>query len=771
MASRRPSPLALTVLTQKLVALRVACGSPSYAQLYKISAILPPSTTSGVLNSRTAPKLAFVLAYVRAVLAYADANDVPVPGPERELDLWKLRWERLYAPEAGDGEIREDGDGPLPQHDVQPRAAVPWQLPAASRLLIGRDEELAWLDRRLEEAGANTGPATLLLHGPAGAGKSALALTWARRRRDQFPDGQLYADFGARNGLRDLTPPEVLIDFLAALGHSPGDLPADESGLAAMFRSALADRTLLVVIENAERPADVRPFLPGDGRSIVLVTARERLHDLIIQDGIAAQPVPALAPEAAVELLSRSAPGISESQARLIAEACGYLPLPLRVAADTVQRGEDNGALQDLVASVAEDRRSGSSPSIGTILTWSLGAASSAETGAFAALSLVPGAVFDVYEAAAVLGLSAARTPPLLTSLTRTNLITAIGAARYELHPLIRDWVTRAAAADALSAEYREEIRMRLLGYYLWTADAADRVILPQRGREPLTTSLPKPVSAPRLATPAAGIAWVGSSLTNLTAAVVQAEVADDGFAYLLPYVLTSYFNLRKPWPQWQQMCQAGIRVARRQRRPADVGHLSVSLGIALREMHRAAEAAAALRRAHEAYGHAGLRAGQAMALNNLATVYSQLHQPREAADALREALTLLDQAADPFRTAIVLHNLAEAELKAGELDGALEHVTRARDIALAIGDRDGAAMSMSTLAEVHDRLSQWPLAAAEYRNAIDILAAESDSFGQINARRQLGRLLIRHGQPQEGAAHLDEAASIEQALGPPQAP
>lgn len=119
--------------------------------------MLPPSTTSGVLNSRTTPKLAFVLAYVRAVLAYADANDVPVPGPERDLDLWKLRWEQLYAPEAGDGEIREDGGGPLPQHDVQPRAAVPWQLPAASRLLLGRDEELAWLDRRLERPARTPG--------------------------------------------------------------------------------------------------------------------------------------------------------------------------------------------------------------------------------------------------------------------------------------------------------------------------------------------------------------------------------------------------------------------------------------------------------------------------------------------------------------------------------------------------------------------------------------------------------------------------------------
>ncbi len=114
---------------------------------------------------------------------------------------------------------------------------------------------------------------------------------------------------------------------------------------------------------------------------------------------------------------------------------------------------------------------------------------------------------------------------------------------------------------------------------------------------------------------------------------------------------------------QWQQMCRSGIRVARRHGRAGDLGHLSVSLGIALRETHRAAQSAAALRRAYEAYGQVGTPAGQAMALNNLATVYSQLQQPQQAADALRLALSLLDETGEPFRTAIVLHNLAEAEL------------------------------------------------------------------------------------------------------------
>ena len=724
--------------------------------------MLPPSTTSGVLNAKTAPKLAFVLAFVRAVLAYAEANEVPVPAPERDLDLWKRRWEQLYAPPRGDDPAAGQSQ---PGPGTQPRAAVPWQLPAATRLLLGRDDELAWLDRRLAEAGTADGPTSLLLYGPAGAGKSALALTWARRRRDQFPDGQLYADFGTGTAIRALTPAEVLIDFLVALGHYPGALPADESGLAAMFRSALADRRLLVIIENAEHSSDVRPFLPGDGGSVVLVTARARLPDLVMQHGLADHPVGALSPDAAAELLSRSAPGLDPRQAQLIAAACGYLPLPLRVAADTVQRGEDSDALRQLTVSLTQDHGSAAAPSIGTILTWSLGAASRAETDAFAALSMLPGAAFDLHEAAAVLGVPVARAPHLLATLTKTNLITTIGAARYELHPLVREWVGRAAAADAFSAEYREEIRRRLFGYYLWTADTADRVILPQRDRGPLATGLPRPASAPRLPTPAVAIAWVAASLTNLTAAVVQAEVADDEFAYLLPHVLTSYFNVRKPWPQWQQMCRSGIRVARRHGRAGDVGHLSVSLGIALRETHRAAESAAALRRAYEAYGQAGMPAGQAMALNNLATVYSQLQQPQQAADALRLALSLLDETGEPFRTAIVLHNLAEAELKSGQLDAALEDITRAHDLAMKIGDRSGAAMSLATLADVHDHLGQWQRAAAEYRRALAVQAAEGDTFGQINAHRKLGRVLIRHGQAQEGAAHLDEATRIEESL------
>jgi tetratricopeptide (TPR) repeat protein len=745
--------------------------------------MLPPSTVSGVLNARTAPKLAFVLAYVRAVLAHADANDLPVPISERDLVRWKHRWEQMHAiaPRA-DPAGRADRQPVTHQPRDPPRAAVPWQLPAAPRLLLSRNPELARLDRHHELAQAGSSPLTLLVHGRAGVGKTALALTWAHRRRDRFPDGQLYADFSAGTGLRELTTAEVLIDFLTALGHSPGALPADESGLAGMFRSTLADRTVLVVLENAERDSDVRPFLPGSGASTVLVTARDRIRGLVIFDGAVTEPVAELSPVAAVELLMHYAPSLDAEQADLVAMACGYLPLPLRIAADTLQSGEGSASLLDLVTSRSDDAPADDSlpaadptadaaagppaevPNLGTVLAWSLGARSSDDTAAFAALCLLPGKTFDLHEAGALFGLSAARTPEFVSAMASNHLITAIGSGRYELHPLVREWLSR-VASDELTAQARGEARRRLCGYYLWTADAADRILLPQRRRPPLATSLPKPASGQRLQTPAAARAWVAGNLANMTAAVVQAELSDDQFAYLLPHVLTSYFNLRKPWPQWKQMCQSGLRVARRHGRAEDVGHLALSLGIALRETQRPAEAAAAFRQAQDAYGQARNSAGQAMALNNLATVYNHLQQPDQAAAALTDALALLDSAQMPFRTAIVLHNLAEAEVRAGELDKALGHITRARDIALEIEDRAGAAMSLATLADVHDRLGQWQEAATEYRNALLILAENGDSFGQINAHRKLGELLTRHGTAQDGARHLDEATRIEDEL------
>jgi len=764
-AKKKPSRQAMAALASELQALRVSCGSPPYAQLYKISAMLPPATVSGVLNARTAPKLAFVLAFVRAVLANADANEVPVPAAERDLARWKAQWEQLYASaSARDSARLTDTWQATRRPQDQPRATVPWQLPAAPRLLLGRERALARLDRFCQRDRDDSRPLTLILHGRAGIGKTALALTWAHRRRDHFPDGQLYADFSAGTGVRELTPAEVLIDFLAALGHSPGDLPADESGLAGMFRSAVADRTLLVVLENAERASDVRPFLPGGGRSTVLVTARDRMRGLVIYDGALTERVPELSPVAAVELLKRHAPGLDTEQAHLVARACGYLPLPLRIAADTLQGDGGSAALLDLVASLTSDKLAGDAPQLGTILTWSLGARSRADAAAFAALSLLPGRTFDLHEAAALLGLSSPDAPPFVSMLTSNHLVSPIGSRQYELHPLVREWVSR-VAADELSAESCQEARRRLFGYYLWTADVVDRIILPQRRRPPLVTSLPRPESGPRLATPAAACTWVVANLANMTTAVVQAEVSDDQFAYLLPHVLTSYLNLRKPWPQWKQMCQSGIRVAGRHGRPEDMGHLALSLGIVLRETRRPAEAAAAFRRAYSSYGRADSPAGQAMALNNLATVHNQMHHPEQAAAALTQALTLLDQDQEPFRTAIALHNLAEAELQTGQLDSALEHVSRARDIALEIADRAGAAMSMATLADVHDRLGQWSQAATEYRNALAIQAETGDSFGQINAHRKLGKLLIRHGNPQRGARHLDKAARIEESL------
>ena len=764
MPGRRPSPTAVAALARDLSALRVTCGSPSYAQLYKKAALLPPSTVSGVLNARTAPKLAFVLAFVRAVLAHADAYDVEVPPADRDLLEWKRRWERLYAASGADSEL-ESATAPITAASDGPRSTVPWQMPPAPRILIGREAEVARLDGHLQQAQAAGRPLTLLLHGPRGVGKTALALTWARQHRDDWPDGQLHADFSTGRGQRALTTAEVLIDFLTALGHRPGDLPANESGLAGMFRSALTERTMLVVLESAERASDVRPLLPGEGKSAVVVTARDRIRSLLVQDHAAAEPVLPLSAESAVDLLMSDAPQLEQDQGELIARACGYLPLPLRIAADTLQHGQDPAALIDLFAKL--DSAEGAGPdrhALDPIMSWSLRTQSPVETATFATLSVLPGRTFDIHEAAALLDLPSPRAADHVSRLASTNLVSSVGDRRYELHPLVREWVGRVATSE-LSADSRRHARRRLFGYYLWTADAADRIILPQRQRPALVTSLPKPASGPRLTTAAAASAWAADNLANLTAAVVQAEKSDDAFAYLLPDALMSYFNLAKPWPQWQLMVQTGLVAARHHGRSEEVGHLESSLGVVLRETQRPAEAAAAFRRAFDSYGTVGNTAGQAMALNNLATVYNQMDQRQKAIDALTYALSILDRTEEPFRVAIVLHNLAEAELHTGQVDKALEHITRARDIALEIDDRGGAALSMATMGDVLDRLGRWKQAAAEYRNALEILAETGDQFGQVNAHRQLGKLLIRHGQTQKGAGHLDRATAIEESL------
>ncbi|MEV6819737.1 BTAD domain-containing putative transcriptional regulator [Nocardiopsis dassonvillei] len=238
-------------------------------------------------------------------------------------------------PDTPVGAEERDGRGEGPVHAPAPVSAAlaPAELPAAPSVLLGRDEALAELDRLVDPS--STAPDSALVRGPAGAGASALALSWARAAAPHFPDGQLYVDLRGGDGSpRD--PAEVLRRLVRSLSTGTrGTEAMDADEAAARVRTLLAHRRVLLVLDNAASARQVRPLLPGGTGCAALVTSRYWLTDLLVRDGLRALPVGPLPPDAAVDLL-RPREGrdrCAESVLRRLAHALGHLPLPLRMAA------------------------------------------------------------------------------------------------------------------------------------------------------------------------------------------------------------------------------------------------------------------------------------------------------------------------------------------------------------------------------------------------------------------------------------------------------
>lgn len=741
-------------LAREMRELRVRCGNPSYARLYKISLMLPPATVSGVLNAKTSPRLDFVLSFVRACLEHADAVGVVVPADQGDLEHWRDLWQRLHV----DGQGQRRGVAEEQSADGRPTVldVVPWQLPGASSLLVGRDDDLAWLDDQLGDGR----PSLLHLHGDSGAGKTSLVLAWAHRRRQSFVDGQLYADFARAGHGRTATALEILLDFMIALGYAAADLPTEVTGLSGMFRTALVQRATLVVLDNVVDEEDIAHFSPGDGPSRVVAISGPRLTGLVVRHGAADRRLGALEPSAAADLLMHVVPDLDSAEAAKAAAACEYHPLRLRILGDQLVHTPRARALVATLAAAPAG-----APRLDRLLEWSVQGSTRAETRALYLLAHHPGALFDPLEAAAVVDTTQGGAQGLIAGLTSRYLLMTVRPGRSALHPLVRDWAAE-AATTSLPGEDRDAARRRLWGYYLWTVDAADRMLLPQRGRPALVSALPHPAAAPRFTTEAEAIAWCAESLPNMAATVEAAVGYRHALAHQLPHVLMSYFNLRKPWPLWIQMCRSGSKVAEELGDPESVGNLNISLGIALRETREEDQAVAAFEHAQAMFAVGGNRMGGAMALNNLATIHNHRHEPDAAIVALRQALTLLEETEDEFRVSIVSHNLAEAELLAGRNDEAREHANLAYEAALGIGDLDGAAITLVTLARAKDRLDDWRGASADYQRALEMQQQAGDRFAQIAAHDRLGELLDRRVGPGAGDEHRRTARQIESELG-----
>ncbi|MGI8309140.1 BTAD domain-containing putative transcriptional regulator [Saccharopolyspora hattusasensis] len=409
--------------------------------------------------------------------------------------------------------------------DERPPARVPWQLPRENRGFVGRGAELAQLDAALNDDGP-----IRILTGPAGVGKTALALRWAHQVTADFEDGCLFVDLRGFDDADPVAPEQALSGFLRALGVPAARIPDDLDERAALYRSVLADRRLLVVLDNARSAAQIRPLLPGNSGCVVLVSSRSRLDDLVATEGAVRLSLPVLDREAAVAvlrlLLGAERVAAEPAAAAELAELCDRLPLALRIVA-TRGSSHPHFTIRSVVDSFSDERYRltrlslpDSGGSIRAALTTSYRLLDAASARLFRLLGEHPGAEVDYFAAAALAGTTLRDNQARLESLVAVNLLHVTGPGRYGRHDLVRLHSATLAAAEP--AADRDAAITRLLDYYLHAAESGLRAVEGSARRSGQHAAHPL-AELPDLPTAQAALSWFRAEEANIQHALALA--------------------------------------------------------------------------------------------------------------------------------------------------------------------------------------------------------------------------------------------------------
>ena len=376
------------------------------------------------------------------------------------------------------------------------RAEIPAQLPADVADFVGRASELAILDQltakpRVGVTGAAPPPpppTVVAICGPAGVGKTALALRWSHRVAALFPDGCLYIDLQGYGPQRPVEPADVAARFLGALGIPRVELPSDPDDLVARLRSTLSGRRMLILLDNARSPAQIRPLLPGAADCRTVVTSRSDLAGLVARDGARRVILETLSDRESTGLLNRllgPRAGLDPVSAARLARFCDHLPLALRIAAERVA-SRPTATLHDLVADFADHQRRLDSLSAGedeaatmrAVFSWSYAALAPEAARAFRLVGLHPGREFDEFAVAALIGQSVPSALRVVDQLIRTFLIRQSDDGRFTTHDLLRAYARELAHSQETGTD-REAAIARVLDDLCRTAAAAMDVVYP----------------------------------------------------------------------------------------------------------------------------------------------------------------------------------------------------------------------------------------------------------------------------------------------------
>ncbi|WP_328678464.1 tetratricopeptide repeat protein [Streptomyces sp. NBC_00322] len=619
-----------------------------------------------------------------------------------------------------------------PPAGAEPRRGIPAQLPLEARGFTGREEELAQLDGIL--AAAAERPAAVVVSavsGTAGVGKTALAVHWAHRVADRFPDGRLYVNLrGFDPSGVAVTPDQAVRGFLDALGVPGERVPADLEARVGLYRSLLAGRRILVVLDNAGDAEQVRPLLPGTAGCLAVVTSRNRLAGLVAAEGAHPIALDLLSPAEARGLLAHrlgahrvaAEPDAVEE----IITRCARLPLALAIAAARAATrpavplatlaGELRAADGGLEAFTGDDPMTDAR----AVFSWSHHALSSGAVRLFALLGLHPGPEFSAPAAASLTGLTLHQVRPLLAELTRAHLIGEPAPGRYTLHDLLRAYAAeRAHTLDADTEQHPAAHRM--LDHYLHTAHAADHLLDPHRAS--ITPHPPHPGANPeRTADPAQATAWFTAEHPVLLAAVRQAaDTGLDAHAWQLAWALTTYLHRCGRWHELLTTQHTALHAARRLPDETGQAHAHYGLALAYRALGRPDDAHPHLDQALDLFRRLADPVGQAFTRIKITWVLAKHDRYEETGDHLKQALELFRAAGHQVGQAKVLNNFGWYQAERGDRQ-ALTYCEQALDLFKAGGDREGEASAWDTYGYAHHRLGNIRQAISCYHHALELL-------------------------------------------------
>jgi tetratricopeptide (TPR) repeat protein len=650
------------------------------------------------------------------------------------------------------------------------RTSVPLLLPGGVRHFVGRTAELAMLTRSLNLA-VRERPGLVVIWvigGTPGVGKTALAVHWAHQVAPDFPDGQLYVNLRGYDPGQPLPAAGALAGFLRALGVAEPDLPPDADDRAARYRSLLAGRRMLVVLDNARSQEQVRPLLPGTSTCVVVVTSRDALPGLVARDGATRLDLDLLPLPDAIGLLRRligrrakADPDATEELAR----RCSQLPLALRVAAErAAARPADS--LSDLLAELDEQRQldvldAGGDPAtaVRAVFSWSYRHLDAVTARAFRLIGLHPGPDLDRYGLAALTGSTAVQAGRLADQLVRAHLLHPVGRGRTELHDLLRAYARELALAQD-SEDDRCAALTRLFDHYLQAAGVAT-------GTEPGGAAAGAALALPALADPAAAQAWLDSNRASLVAAVAYA--ADRGWpghAVRLAMTLARHLEKGGSLAEATTVHTCALRAARQAGdREAEASILS-RLGIIGWRQARYPEAIGYQQQALALCREIADSTGEVRALGNLGLILAQQGRYRQATRHQRQALALCRQIGDRTREAHVLASLGELDARQSRYPEAIRQLRHALTVCRTAEDDTVRAYILITLGNVFQRQARYAQAARHYQQALALFRRLGARADEACALASLGEVDVRLGRYPQATRRLQRALTLFRAAG-----